>query len=62
MSSSKSFSYIVPPIMMWLLKLSFDQNSIIINYKLNDNFNNYIILEETKEKHKRLFIKYTVNL
>jgi len=29
--------------MMWLLKLSFDQNSIMINHKFNNDFNNHII-------------------
>jgi hypothetical protein len=29
---------------MWLLKSPFDQNSIMINHKLNGNFNSHIIL------------------
>ena len=35
------------------LKLLFDQNSIIINYKLNDNFNSHIIFGETQKGHKK---------
>jgi len=34
----------VPPKLMWLLKLTIDQNSIVINNKLNFDFKSYIIL------------------
>jgi hypothetical protein len=35
--------------MMWLLKSPFDQNSIMINHKLNSDFNNHIILGEIQK-------------
>ena len=35
--------------MMWLFKLLFDQNLIIINYKFNSNFNNHIIFGGTQK-------------
>jgi hypothetical protein len=38
--------------MMWLLKLSFNQNLITINYKFNCDFKSYIIWDE-KEKGKK---------
>jgi hypothetical protein len=47
-SNSKSSSC-VPLIMMWLLKLSFDQNSIMINHKSNGNFKSHIILGGTQK-------------
>ena len=34
----------------WILKLWFDQNLIVINYKSNDNFKSYIILEGTYQQ------------
>ena len=33
----------------WFLKLQFDQNSIIINYKPNGNFKSHIIFGRTQE-------------
>jgi hypothetical protein len=39
---------------MWLLKLQFDQNSIKIYLKSNDNFKNYIMFGETKKKKKKM--------
>jgi hypothetical protein len=36
--------------MIWLLKLSFDQSSIIINHNFNDVFDSHIILEGTQER------------
>jgi hypothetical protein len=41
-------SYLCPTRMIWLLKTSFDQNPIMINYKSNDNFNSHIILSRTQ--------------
>jgi hypothetical protein len=32
--------------MIWLLKLLFDQNSIIINHKFNGDFNSHIIFSK----------------
>jgi hypothetical protein len=43
-NNSESLSY-VNLRMMWLLKLIFDQNSIMISYKSNGDFNSHIILE-----------------
>jgi phosphotransferase system IIB component len=34
---------------MWLLKLSFDQNSIVINHKLSNDFKSHIIFRKTQE-------------
>jgi hypothetical protein len=45
-NNSESLSY-VNPRMMWLLKLIFDQNSIMISYKSNGDFNSHIILKWT---------------
>ena len=39
----------------WRLKLQFDQNSIIINYKVNDNFKNHVVYKKMQEKHKNNF-------
>jgi len=38
--------------MMWLLKLLFDQNSIIINNMSNGNFKTHIIIREKQEGHE----------
>jgi hypothetical protein len=35
--------------MMWLLKLLFDQNLIMINHKPDGDFNSHIILRWTKD-------------
>jgi hypothetical protein len=40
--------YYVPLIIIWLLKLSFDQNLMIINHKSNCDFKNTSILEGHK--------------
>jgi hypothetical protein len=50
-SNSKS-PYCVPPRIMWLLQLPFDQNSIMINHKPNGDCNSHIILGGTQEGHK----------
>lgn len=42
--------YYIPPKMRWLLKSSFDQNSIVINLKLNGNFKSHIIIGGTLER------------
>jgi hypothetical protein len=42
--------------MMSLLKLSFDQNLIIINHKLNDDFNSYIIFLSDLRRIQEEFI------
>jgi hypothetical protein len=36
--------------MMWLLKLLFDQNSIMINHMLSGDFKSYITLEVTQNE------------
>jgi hypothetical protein len=41
-------SYLYPTKMMWLLKLPFDQNPIMIDYKSNCDFNSYIIFSRTQ--------------
>jgi hypothetical protein len=41
-------------IMRWILKLSFDQNSIMINYKHNGNFKNHLIIRGTQERLVKL--------
>ena len=35
---------------MWLLKLPFDQNLIIINYKSNGDFKSHIIFKGTQDR------------
>jgi hypothetical protein len=35
---------------MKLLKLSFNQNSIMINQKFNDKFNSYVIFKVTQDR------------
>jgi hypothetical protein len=35
---------------MWFLKSQFDHNSIMINYKLNDDFKSHIIIEKIQER------------
>jgi hypothetical protein len=47
-SNSKSSSWVHLKI-MWLLKSQFDSNSIMINHKPNDDFNNHVILGGTQE-------------
>jgi hypothetical protein len=37
--------------MMWLLKSLFDQNSIMINHKSNNNFKSHIIIRGTQEEY-----------
>jgi len=41
----------VPLKMIWLLKLPCDQNSILINHKLNGNFKSHLIFRGTQEEH-----------
>jgi hypothetical protein len=48
-SNSISPYYIFPK-MRWLLKSSFDQNSIVINHKFNGNFKRHIIIRGTLER------------
>jgi hypothetical protein len=48
MRNSKSYSC-VPPKMMQFLKSPLDQNSIMINHKLNGDFKSHIILGEMQE-------------
>jgi len=45
-SNFKSLSCI-PQKMRWLLKSLFEQNSIVINHKLNSNFKSHIIIRRT---------------
>jgi hypothetical protein len=40
----------IPQKMKWLLKSQFDQNSIVIDHKLNDNFKSHLIFGMTQEK------------
>jgi len=47
-SNSKSLSFVTPKI-MWLLKSSFDQNSIMINHKANNNFKSHFIFLGAQE-------------
>jgi hypothetical protein len=41
-SNSKSLLCVTPKI-MWFLKSPFDQNSIVINHKANDDFKSHFI-------------------
>jgi hypothetical protein len=50
MSNSTRGSSCVSPLMRWLLKSSFDQNSIMINYKHNDDFKSHINRKDTRGK------------
>jgi hypothetical protein len=47
----------VPPRIMRLLKLLFNQNSIMINHKLNNEFNVHIIFEETQKRFVAFILK-----
>jgi hypothetical protein len=44
--------HFVPPKLMWLLKLLFDQNLIMIYYKFNGNFKSYINFERIKGEQR----------
>jgi hypothetical protein len=46
----------IPPKMRWLLKAPFDQNSILINHKPNDNFEGRFIYREIHERLLALLI------
>jgi hypothetical protein len=48
MTNSRSHSRIISKI-MYFLKLSIDQNSIVINYKFNGDFKSHIIIKGTRE-------------
>lgn len=41
------YSHFVPSKLMWLLKLLFDQNLIVIYHKFNGDFKNQINFKET---------------
>jgi hypothetical protein len=41
----------VPLKITWLLKLPFDQNSILINHKPNGDFKSHLIFRGTQEGH-----------
>jgi hypothetical protein len=41
--------FCVPLKMRWLLKSSFDQNSILIDHKFNDDFKSYFIFLGTQD-------------
>jgi hypothetical protein len=41
----------VPLKIMWLLKLQYDQNSISINNKSNNDFKSHLIFKGTQEEH-----------
>ena len=65
MSNSKSHFYSLMFIslrMKWILKLLFDQNSIIISHNDNDNFRGYIILKVTQKGHKNNLYYYSLDL
>jgi hypothetical protein len=55
-SNSTSLSCITL-IMMWFLKLRFDQNSIIINHKLNNDLKSQIIIRLTQDKLLALLVR-----
>jgi hypothetical protein len=50
-------SYLCSTRIIWLFKSLFDQNSIMINYKFNDDFNSYIILSMTQVSILELLVQ-----
>ena len=48
--------------MIWLLKLQFDQNSIIINHKSNADFNSHIIFSKTQVNFLELLVIMILDL